>query len=83
MAKDGHPVTPALVACLNPMIRECIRCFGRFVPDMADLPKPLDPQPLPFEIALRPLSTRIPNLPHSDRQDRADSDEHRDRADSQ
>jgi len=52
MAKDGHPVTPALVACLSPTIREHIRRFGRFVLDMADLPKPLDPQPLPFEIAL-------------------------------
>ncbi len=52
MAKDGHPVTPALVACLSPTIREHIRRFGRFVLDMADLPKPLDPQSLPFEIAL-------------------------------
>ena len=52
MAKDGHPVTPALVACLSPYIREHIRRFGRFVLDMADLPNPLDPQPLPFEIGL-------------------------------
>jgi TnpA family transposase len=52
MAKDGHPVTPALVASLSPYIREHIRRFGRFVLDMTDLPDPLDPQPLPFEIAL-------------------------------
>jgi TnpA family transposase len=52
MAKDGHPVTPALVASLSPYIREHIRRFGRFVLDMTDLPNPLDPQPLPFEIAL-------------------------------
>ena len=52
MAKDGHPVTPALVASLSPYIREHIRRFGRFVLDMADLPDPLNPQPLPFEIAL-------------------------------
>jgi TnpA family transposase len=52
MAKDGHPVTPALVASLSPCIREHIRRFGRFVLDMTDLPDPLDPQPLPFEIAL-------------------------------
>jgi TnpA family transposase len=52
MAKDGHPVTPALVDSLSPYIREHIRRFGRFVLDMTDLPDPLDPQPLPFEIAL-------------------------------
>jgi TnpA family transposase len=52
MAKDGHPVTPALVASLSPYIREHIRRFGRFVLDMTDLPDPLDPRPLPFEIAL-------------------------------
>ena len=50
MAKDGHPVTPALVACLSPYIREHIRRFGQYALDMSDLPRPLDPQPLPFEI---------------------------------
>ncbi len=30
MAKDGHPVTPALVACTSPYTREHIRRFGRF-----------------------------------------------------
>ena len=52
MAKDGYAVTPALVACLSPYIRQHIRRFGRFVLDMDDVPNPLDPQPLPFEIAL-------------------------------
>jgi hypothetical protein len=52
MAKDGHPVTPALAASLSPYIREHIRRFGRFVLDMTDLPDPLDPQPLPFEMPL-------------------------------
>jgi TnpA family transposase len=52
MAKDGHAVTPALVACTSPHIREHIRRFGRFALDMDDLPNPLNPQPLPFETAL-------------------------------
>ena len=38
MAEDGHPVTPALVACLSPYIREHIRRFGQYVLDMTDLP---------------------------------------------
>ena len=52
MAKDGHPVTAALVAGISPYIREHIRRFGRFALDMEDLPNPLNPRPLPFEIAL-------------------------------
>jgi hypothetical protein len=52
MAKDGHPVTPALVACLSPYMREHIRRFGQYVLDMDDLPEPLNPQPLPFEQTL-------------------------------
>ena len=52
MAKDEHPVTPALVACASPYIRDHIRRFGRFTLDMADLPSPLNPQPLPFQAAL-------------------------------
>lgn len=52
MAKDGHPVTPALVACLSPYMREHIRRFGQYVLDMDDLPGPLNPQPLPFEQTL-------------------------------
>ena len=52
MAKDGHSVTPALVACTSPYTREHIRRFGRFALDMDDLPNPLNPKPLPFEEGL-------------------------------
>jgi TnpA family transposase len=52
MAEDKHPVTPGLVACLSPYMREHIRRFGQYVLDMDDLPGPLAPQPLPFEAAL-------------------------------
>jgi TnpA family transposase len=49
MARDGHPVTPELVAATSPYMREQIRRFGRFALDMEDLPEPLNPQPLPFD----------------------------------
>ena len=49
MAEDGHPVTPALVACLSPYIREHIRRFGQYVSRHDRPAGPLDPQPLPFE----------------------------------
>ena len=52
MDRDGHPVTPALAACLSPYTRQHILRFGRYALDMDDLPSPLDPQPLPFEQAL-------------------------------
>lgn len=52
MANDGQPVTADLAACLSPYLREHIRRFGRFSLDMADLPEPLNPRPLPFEAAL-------------------------------
>jgi hypothetical protein len=52
MAEDGHPVTPGLVACLSPYTREHIRRLGQYVLDMDVLPLPLNPQPLPFELAL-------------------------------
>jgi TnpA family transposase len=52
MARDGHPVTPELVARVSPYTREHIRRFGQYVLDMANLPNPLDPAPLPFELAL-------------------------------
>jgi hypothetical protein len=52
MAEDGQPVTPGLVACLSPYMREHIRRFGQYVLDMDELPGPLNPQPLPFELAL-------------------------------
>ena len=51
----GHgrpPVTPGLVACLSPYMREHIRRFGQYVLDMDRLPGPLNPQPLPFEVPL-------------------------------
>ncbi len=51
MAADGHSVTPALAASLNPYARRHILRFGQYALDMADLPSPLDPQPLPFETA--------------------------------
>ena len=52
MAADGIPVTAELAARISPHIREQIRRFGRFALDMADLPTPLNPKPLPFEVAL-------------------------------
>jgi TnpA family transposase len=52
MATDRHPVTADLVASISPYLREHIRRFGKFSLDMADLPEPLNPQPLPFEVAL-------------------------------
>jgi hypothetical protein len=52
MAKDGQPVTATLVASISPYIRELIRRFGRFALEMENLPNPLHPQPLPFEITL-------------------------------
>ncbi len=52
MANDRHTVTADLAACISPYLREHIRRFGRFSLDMADLPEPLNPQPLPFEAAL-------------------------------
>ena len=52
MARDGQPVTPALVARVSPYIRDHIRRFGRFALDMTELPPPLDPKPLPFKTAL-------------------------------
>ena len=52
MAEDKHPVTSGLVACLSPYTREHIRRFGQYVLDMSDLPAPLEPQPLPFQLAL-------------------------------
>lgn len=52
MAGDGHPVTPELVARLSPYTREHIRRFGQYVLDMTNPPVPLNPAPLPFELAL-------------------------------
>ncbi len=52
MARDGHPVLPELVASSSPYVRRHILRFGQYALDIADLPGPLDPQPLPFEQAL-------------------------------
>jgi TnpA family transposase len=52
MAAERHTVTPGLVGCLSPYTREHIRRFGQYVLDMDVLPAPLNPQPLPFEMAL-------------------------------
>ena len=52
MARDGHAVTPELVASTSPYTRGHVLRFGKYALDMADLPCPLDPQPLPFEQAL-------------------------------
>jgi TnpA family transposase len=49
MVSDGHPVTPDLVATTSPYGRKQIKRFGRFVLNMADVPRPLNPTPLPFE----------------------------------
>ena len=40
------------MACLSPYMHEHIRRFGQYVLDMDVLPLPLNPQPLPFELAL-------------------------------
>src|SRR5208283_4802584 len=52
MATDGHPVTAALAASTSPYMRKNIRRFGKYDLDMDDLPDPLDPTPLPFDLPL-------------------------------
>lgn len=54
MGRDGHPVTPELVACTSPYMRRHVLRFGKYTLDMDSLPEPLDPQPLPFEVAEQP-----------------------------
>jgi len=51
MAADGHPVTPEMVKLLSPYMRRHILRFGRYRLDMDDLPEPLKPTLLPFELA--------------------------------
>lgn len=63
IAADGIAVTPDLVARLSPYTREHIRRFGQYVLDMNDLPAPLNPMPLPFDVPLRLIFTRILNGP--------------------
>ncbi len=48
MAADGHPVTPALVACHSPYIRRHILRFGRYTLDMDTTPEPLNPTAAPI-----------------------------------
>jgi TnpA family transposase len=52
MAADGHKVTAELSASTSPYIRRQLRRFGKYDLDMDDLPDPLIPRPLPFEIPL-------------------------------
>ncbi|MDZ4261441.1 MAG: Tn3 family transposase [Pseudomonadota bacterium] len=52
MIGDGHAVTAELVGHLSPYIRDHIRRFGRFVLDMEQIPKPLNPAAIPFKTAL-------------------------------
>ncbi len=52
MIGDGHAVTSELVGHLSPYIRDHIRIFGRFVLDMEQIPKPLNPAAIPFKTAL-------------------------------
>lgn len=52
MAADGHPVTPQLAASISPYSREQIRRFGKLTLDMDEVPPPLNPKPLPFEMAI-------------------------------
>ena len=51
MAAEGRAVTPALVARTNPYLRGHILRFGQHALDMGNLLPPLDPQPIPFEMA--------------------------------
>lgn len=52
MAADGQPVTPELAASISPYSREHIHRFGKLVLDMEDIPQPLNPRPLPFQVPL-------------------------------
>ncbi|WP_247882892.1 transposase [Azospirillum sp. TSA2s] len=44
--------TALTVRALSPYTREHVRRFGQYVLDMNDLPGPLNPMPLPFEVPL-------------------------------
>jgi len=52
MAEDKLPVAPELAAGISPYLRDHIRRFGRLDVDMTDIPKPLVPTALPFELPL-------------------------------
>lgn len=48
MIDQGHLATSELVGHISPYIRNHIRRFGRFVLDMDQISKPLNPAPIPF-----------------------------------
>lgn len=50
MAADEHRVTPELAASISPYTRKQIRRFGKYDLDMDDLPAPLVPRSLPFDL---------------------------------
>jgi len=52
MATDGHAVTAELAASTSPYMRKNLRRFGKYGLDMEELPAPLSPKPLPFELPL-------------------------------
>ena len=52
MSNDGHPVTADLAAATSPYVRTHIRRFGKYGLDMEEIPAPLLPRPLPFEMPL-------------------------------
>ena len=49
MARNGHPITPELVASTSPYTGGHILRFGQYAPGMVELPDRLNPQPLPFD----------------------------------
>ncbi len=52
MTADGHPVRAALAASTSPYMHKNIRRLWKYALDMDDLPDPLDPRPLPFDLPL-------------------------------
>ena len=52
MATDGHPVSAELAASTSPYMRKNLRRFGKYGLDMEEMPAPLTPKPLPFELPL-------------------------------
>ncbi|MEO1610427.1 MAG: Tn3 family transposase [Pseudomonadota bacterium] len=48
MSKDGHTITPDLVASLSPYMREHILRFGRLTVDIENKPEPLLPKSVPI-----------------------------------
>jgi hypothetical protein len=43
MVREGHPVTPAVVATFSPYLTEHIKRFGEYVIDLQTIPPPLEP----------------------------------------